>query len=140
MSISRPGGIRPRQLAEEDLANFADESDNDQECPAGSGAPTDSLHAEAPGVAPTAASEAVPGTAPGVEAGEHLEDDLRARISLWEKVVKVNKHLEQQEERLVRLYVGFRRSAPDGALAVDDREQVRVSLGRLQQVMCITTQ
>ncbi|XP_067000493.2 ras association domain-containing protein 10 [Anabrus simplex] len=35
--------------------------------------------------------------------------DLRAQIELWEKLVKVNKRLEREEECLVRLHIKFRR-------------------------------
>ncbi|KAJ1529631.1 hypothetical protein ONE63_006395 [Megalurothrips usitatus] len=129
----RPGGgIRPRQLvADDNLSHFADESDAEHERPkAAAGTATEAGGGAATTIAAATAATATPG--PSELADPGAEGDVRARIALWEKVVKVNKRLEQQEERLVRLYVGFRRCAPDG-LAVDDREQVRSSLARLQQ-------
>lgn len=123
----RPAGaLRPRQLvAEDDLEHFADESDAEQEGAAAMAAESAGALPREPPETPLRSPEQPPEAAVD-------EEDLRAQIALWEKVVKVNKRLEQQEERLVRLYVGFRRSAPDG-LAVDDRDQVRTSLARLQQ-------
>ncbi|KAE8744493.1 hypothetical protein FOCC_FOCC008881 [Frankliniella occidentalis] len=125
--FSRPAGaLRPRQLvAEDDLEHFADESDAEQEGAAAMAAESAGALPREPPETPLRSPEQPPEAAVD-------EEDLRAQIALWEKVVKVNKRLEQQEERLVRLYVGFRRSAPDG-LAVDDRDQVRTSLARLQQ-------
>jgi Ras association domain-containing protein 9/10 len=35
--------------------------------------------------------------------------NLKARVELWEKLVKVNKRLEREEECLVRLHIKFRR-------------------------------
>ncbi|XP_034251184.1 ras association domain-containing protein 10-like [Thrips palmi] len=145
----RPGrcGIRPRQLAAlDDVVDWADESDDerrdergDEWGPKSLPASLASLAADAPGRQknkdaarhPEAAAPVAAGPAPE-DGGGDLGGDLGARIALWEKVVKVNKRLEQQEERLVRLYVGFRRSDPDG-VAVDDREQLRTSLARLEQ-------
>ncbi|KAK3909589.1 Ras association domain-containing protein 9 [Frankliniella fusca] len=131
----RPGGsMRPRQLVgEDDLSHFADESEAEQEAGASAMAVEPAAAAGSAGLASLPeAPLRTPVQPPEVGAGVD-EEDLRAQIALWEKVVKVNKRLEQQEERLVRLYVGFRRSDPDG-LAVDDRDQVRTSLARLQQV------
>ena len=35
--------------------------------------------------------------------------NLKARVELWEKLVKVNKRLEREEECLLRLHIKFRR-------------------------------
>lgn len=105
---------------------MADESDSGHDM----NAPSDA-HAQA--AAPEQPRKDKEAEAVHAAPSEDGSGDLGAQIALWEKVVKVNKRLEQQEERLVRLYVGFRRSDPGGA-AVDDRDQLRASLARLEQV------
>ncbi|GFG34160.1 hypothetical protein Cfor_08150 [Coptotermes formosanus] len=51
--------------------------------------------------------------------------NLKARIELWEKLVKVNKRLEREEECLVRLHIKFRRyknSQAEGFISRTDQE------------------
>lgn len=45
--------------------------------------------------------------------------ELQKRIELWEKIVKVNKKLEKEEEQLVRLYVSLRRTDEVGELRIE---------------------
>jgi hypothetical protein len=49
------------------------------------------------------------GSEPATEKDEAILLNLKARVELWEKLVKVNKRLEKEEECLVRLHIKFRR-------------------------------
>lgn len=46
--------------------------------------------------------------------------DLKTQVDLWEKVVKVNKRLEREEETLVRLHIKFRRLQSEGVAVCED--------------------
>ncbi|XP_075234612.1 uncharacterized protein LOC142332206 [Lycorma delicatula] len=51
--------------------------------------------------------------------------ELQKRIELWEKVLKVNKKLEKEEENLVRLYVSVRRC--------DELNELKIELDKKRQ-------
>ncbi|RZF38636.1 hypothetical protein LSTR_LSTR003442 [Laodelphax striatellus] len=59
--------------------------------------------------------------------------DLQKRIELWEKVLKVNKKLEKEEENLVRLYVNFKRCGEMEVLQNElDQKQEQLERGARQ--------
>jgi hypothetical protein len=65
------------------------------------------------------------GSEPANDHDEATLLNLKARIELWEKLVKVNKRLEREEECLVRLHIKFRRyknSQVEGCRSRTDQE------------------
>jgi len=63
---------------------------------------------------------------PANDRDEVTLSNLRARVELWEKLVKVNKRLEKEEECLVRLHIKFRRyknGQAEGLRSLTDQEK-----------------
>lgn len=71
------------------------------------------------------------GSEPATDNDEATLLNLKTRIELWEKLVKVNKRLEREEECLVRLHIKFRRyknSRVEGLRLLPDQDTDEESL------------
>lgn len=64
---------------------------------------------EAPPSTANSAEKSSDGSEPAVDEDDATLLNLKARVELWEKLAKVNKRLQREEECLVRLHIKFRR-------------------------------
>lgn len=90
----------------EDDSGVVTEGGSDQTPPPPSEAPSSAARADK---CVNSAEQSSNGTEPTTDHDDATLLNLRARIELWEKLVKVNKRLEREEECLVRLHIKFRR-------------------------------
>jgi hypothetical protein len=65
--------------------------------------------AEAPSSTANSAEHSAEGSELAVDHDDTILPNLKARVELWEKLAKVNKRLQREEECLVRLHIKIRR-------------------------------
>jgi Ras association domain-containing protein 9/10 len=87
------------------------EGEDEEEKADDSGVVTEGGSDQLPATPPEAPSATVnsAGSEPAVDHDDAILPNLKARVELWEKLAKVNKRLQREEECLVRLHVKIRR-------------------------------